>query len=77
MRKTLTNIGNSLGLIIDRPVLELLKIEKDTPLDVSTDGDVLIIRPVRDTGGDKRSRVKASTERMMKAHRETLKKLAK
>ncbi len=38
-----------MALVIDRPVLELLRINADTPLEVSTDGDVLIISPVRDT----------------------------
>ena len=47
MIKRLTNHGNSLALVIDRPVLDLLKIDGDTPLEVSTDGQVLIISPVR------------------------------
>ncbi len=46
MIKKLSKHGNSLALIIDRPVLELLNIGPDTPLDVSTDGQVLIISPV-------------------------------
>jgi len=45
MIKTLTPIGNSLGLIIDRPILNLLNIERDTELEISTDGETLIIRP--------------------------------
>ena len=48
MIKKLTKHGNSLALIIDRPVLDLLKIEVDTPLEISTDGQVLIITPVTD-----------------------------
>ncbi len=48
MIKNLTAIGNSLGVIIDKPILELLNITKDTLLDVRTDGDGLIIRPIRD-----------------------------
>ena len=48
MIKRLTNHGNSLALVIDRPVLDLLKIDGDTPLEVSTDGQVLIISPVRE-----------------------------
>ena len=47
MIKTLSAVGNSLGLIIERPILELLKITKDTELEVRTDGDALIIRPLR------------------------------
>ena len=48
MVKKLTKHGNSLALIIDRAVLDLLKIDADTPLEISTDGQVLVISPVRD-----------------------------
>jgi len=37
------------ALIIERPILDLLDITKDTPLDIKTDGEALIIRPVRKT----------------------------
>jgi antitoxin MazE len=74
MIKKLTAIGNSLGLIIERPILELLDIDKETLLEVRTDGEALIIRPSRK---DKKSRVRAAAARMMKAHDETLRKLAK
>jgi len=46
--KRMTKHGNSMALVIDRPILELLNIDTDTPLDISTDGEVLIITPVRD-----------------------------
>ena len=48
MVKRMTRHGNSMALVIDRPILELLNIEADTPLDLSTDGEVLIVTPVRD-----------------------------
>ena len=54
MVKRLTKHGNSLALIIDRPILELLKIDADTPLEIATDGQVLIVSPVRDTEHQKR-----------------------
>ncbi len=74
MIKRLTAVGNSLGLIIERPILELLDIDKETPLEVRTDGEALIIRPQR----TKRSaRLKAAAERMMDAHDETMRNLAK
>jgi antitoxin component of MazEF toxin-antitoxin module len=47
MIKKLTTIGHSLGIILDRPVLDLLNISRDTELIVTTDGDALILRPVR------------------------------
>jgi antitoxin component of MazEF toxin-antitoxin module len=73
MRKKLKPFGNSLGLIIERPILELLNIDRDTELEITTDGEGLIIRPVR---MDHEGRVKESAERMMDAHDETLRKLA-
>jgi len=50
-------------------------MDKDTPLELETDGKTLIIRPVRKE--DRRSRVRKATEKMMDAHDETLRKLAK
>ncbi len=46
MLKRLTKHGNSLALIIDRPILDLLKIDPETQVDVSTDGRRLIVAPV-------------------------------
>jgi antitoxin component of MazEF toxin-antitoxin module len=74
MIKKLSTVGNSLGIIIERPILELLEITKDTPLEIKTDGEALIIRPVKQS---KKERVRASGERMMRIHDETLRKLAK
>jgi antitoxin MazE len=39
--------GNSLVLVIDRAVLDLLKIDENTALDVTTDGESLVVAPVR------------------------------
>jgi len=46
--KKLTRHGNSLALVIDKPVLQLLNIDGDTPLEISTDGKVLTVAPIRD-----------------------------
>ena len=48
MIKTLSKHGNSLALVIDRAVLDLLKIDSATPLDISTDGEVLVVTPMRE-----------------------------
>ena len=53
MTKRLSRSGNSLALVIDRPLLEALEIDADTELELSTDGDVLVVTPVR---GKKRKR---------------------
>lgn len=48
MPKTLTKHGNSYALVIDKPILDLLKITPDTLLELSTNGTRLIISPIRD-----------------------------
>ncbi len=52
MIKTLTKHGNSYALIIDKPILELLRAGPDTPFEVVSDGKSLMITPVRDTQAD-------------------------
>ena len=48
MRKKLTRTGNSLALVLDKPLLDQLGIDADTPLEVSTDGQIIVISPARD-----------------------------
>lgn len=74
MQKKLSSVGNSLGLIIEKPILELLRIDKDTVLDISTDGEALIIRPVRDSRDE---RVRAAAREVATNHAEAFEKLAK
>ena len=47
MVKKLTKHGNSFALVIDRPILELLNIDIDTPLEISTDGKTLTVSPAK------------------------------
>jgi len=47
MRKRLTKTGNSLALVLDRPVLEATGIGAATTVEVSTNGDVIVVTPVR------------------------------
>lgn len=56
MIKRLTRHGNSLALVIEKGVLELLEIDASTPLSITTDGKCLVIAPVRDTERHKRFR---------------------
>ncbi|MGE0454449.1 MAG: AbrB/MazE/SpoVT family DNA-binding domain-containing protein [Vicinamibacteria bacterium] len=43
----MTRTGNSLALVLDRPLLEATGIDASIPVEVSTDGDVIVITPVR------------------------------
>jgi antitoxin component of MazEF toxin-antitoxin module len=56
MIKRLTKHGNSLALVIDKSVLELLQIDVDTPLSITTDGESLVISPARNAARAKRFR---------------------
>ena len=73
MKKKLSAVGNSLGIVIEKPILELLGINRETELEMTTDGQRLIIEPVK----QRRQRVTASTHKVMDAHDETFRKLAK
>jgi antitoxin MazE len=61
MEKRLTRTGNSLALVLDRELLDRTGISADTPLEVSTDGDVIVITP-------KRSKTRAEKLRDAMAH---------
>ncbi|MGC9455221.1 MAG: AbrB/MazE/SpoVT family DNA-binding domain-containing protein [Phycisphaerae bacterium] len=53
MVKTLTKHGNSYALVIDKPILELLQVTPDTPFEIVTDGQCLVLTPVRDAEEEK------------------------
>ncbi len=74
MIKKLTRHGNSLALVIDKGVLDLLDIDAKTPLDISTDGKMLLISPVRDE--KRRRRFEAALEKVNKKYGRALKRLA-
>lgn len=74
MIKKLAKHGNSLALVIDKGVLELLEIDEKTPLDISTDGKVLIIAPVRDE--KRRKQFEEALEKANRKYGRALKKLA-
>jgi len=82
MIKKLAKHGNSLAILIDKPILELLHINEDTQINVRTDGMNIILEPI--TG---RSQVPTLTisedkklqnayEKLKKQYDSTLKKLA-
>jgi len=47
MPKKLARTGNSLALVLDRHILAATGIDATTPLEISTDGDVIVVSPVR------------------------------
>jgi len=75
MIKKLTKHGNSLALLIERPVLDLLNINAETPLEISTDGGILIISPVRDK--KRQEKFDQALKETNKKYQKMLKRLAK
>lgn len=73
MKKKLSAVGNSYGLVIEKPILELLNIDRDTELEMTTDGNRLIIEPVRKA----KKSLRESATKVMKKHDTTFRKLAK
>jgi antitoxin MazE len=74
MIKTLTRTGNSLALVIDKRLLEATGITADSPLEVSTDGDVIVISPMRSR--KRTARVRAILDDLDREHAGAFKRLA-
>jgi antitoxin component of MazEF toxin-antitoxin module len=74
MIKSLVKHGNSWALVIDRPILDLLKIDPESPLEVSTDGRSVIVAPVG--GSEHKNRVRAARKKINSKYSKAFKKLA-
>jgi antitoxin MazE len=74
MTKKLSKIGNSLGLVLERPLLERLGIDAKTELEVSTDGTVIVIAPKRSKRRD--AKLKQVSDWMFEKYAGAFKKLA-
>jgi len=74
MIKKLAKHGNSYSIVIDKPILELLKITPDTPLEIITDGNDIIIHPIRNIATEEE--FKRSAEKILKKYRNVFRRLA-
>ena len=74
MIKTLTKHGNSYALVIDKAILELLHIDPEQPLEITTDGTALTVKPVTDP--ERTRRFEESLAQANRRHGRALKKLA-
>ncbi len=74
MIKKLTKHGNSMALVIDKPILDLLGAGPDTTFEVTTDGQALVLTPVRDEKA--RASFKKALDKVNRNYAKALKKLA-
>jgi antitoxin component of MazEF toxin-antitoxin module len=56
MIKKLTRTGNSIALVLDKPLLEELGLDENAEVEVSTNGQVLVITPKRSSARDRKFR---------------------
>ena len=82
MIKKLSKYGNSMAIIIDKPILELLGISEDTPLKIKTDGTRITIEPIiaktpRKKQPPKQTKTQKSYAKIKKKYDEAFKALAK
>ena len=75
MTKKLTKHGNSLALIIDKPILDILKITQKTELELRIEDGKLIIKPSNKK--IKSSDIDKIADRVIKKYNTVLKKLSK
>ena len=64
----------SYALIIDKPIMDLLKIDSETSLEVTTDGKSLLVTPVADPA--RRKRFEEALESINKRYAKAFKRLA-
>ena len=56
MIKKLTRTGNSIALVLDKPLLEELGLDENAEVEVSTNGQVIVITPRRTAARDRKFR---------------------
>jgi antitoxin MazE len=74
MMKKLIKHGNSLALVIEKPVLDLLGAGPETSFDITTDGHALVLVPIKDARRQKA--FKSALGKVNEKYSRTLKKLA-
>lgn len=63
-----------MGIIIDKPILDLLGISRESEVEITTDGRRLIIEPAEETGDT--VEVRKLSKKVLKTHSKTFQKLA-
>jgi antitoxin component of MazEF toxin-antitoxin module len=74
MTKKLTRHGNSLALVIDKPILDALGVDENTPLRLAFDGRSLLITPASTPG--RRKKVRAALKEICREFDGALRRLA-
>jgi antitoxin component of MazEF toxin-antitoxin module len=74
MIKMLKKHGNSMALVIEKPMMEALGITEETPLQITVNGNALVVTPANVGVGPER--MKAVIKEIRKRYGPMLKRLA-
>lgn len=74
MKKKLTRTGNSVALVLDKPLLEELGLDENSEVEISTNGHVLVMTPLR--GASRERKFRKSVEKINARYAGLFKRLA-
>lgn len=74
LTKKLARHGNSLAIVIEKPILDMLDIDDETELQLYTDGVSIIITPV--LSGAHHEKIRQIGERIANTHEKALRAMA-
>jgi antitoxin component of MazEF toxin-antitoxin module len=74
MIKKLQKHGNRVALIIEKPVMQAMGITEETPLQVTVNGNALVVTPANVGVGQ--DRIKSTVKELRKRYGPMLKRLA-
>ncbi len=74
MIKNLVKHGNSWALVIDRPILDLLNMNPDSPVEITTDGQSITISPA--TEDSRKQKVREASAKIKARYGKAFRKLA-
>ncbi len=72
--KKLIRVGDSTGVILDRAILRQVDIEPDSEVEVSVEGNAIVIRPHRYASDDD---ARAAGRKVIRKRRRLLERLSK
>jgi antitoxin component of MazEF toxin-antitoxin module len=75
MRKTLSQVGNSRALILDRTMLDLLGVGERGEVELQIQGDTLLVRPAASTA--RRERLATIGAEILDRYQDAFARLAK
>lgn len=73
MLKNFVKHGNSWALVVDRPILDLLKIDPECPVELTTDGTSIRITAA---GDSRKEELRKASRKVNARHKKAFQKLA-